>query len=83
MSDRQRYDVVQPRHYVNADGEPKTAWTRIGSAWEGKGGGWSAILDALPLPSLSKDGLIETRILIMPPKAPSAGQTDADDSIPY
>jgi hypothetical protein len=63
-----RYDVLAARTYVDSNGEERSAFTRIGTAWRMKErDGYSITLEALPLPSL-KDGKLETRILMMPPK---------------
>lgn len=63
-----RYDVLVARPYVDSHGEEKTSFTRIGVAWPMKErDGFSITLEALPLPSI-KDGKVETRILMMPPK---------------
>lgn len=48
----------------------KSFFRKIGSAWP-TANGWSITLDALPLPQLNRDGKIETRILLMPPKESS------------
>ena len=46
-----RYDVCTGRKYTTSGGEEKTAWTRIGTAFEKDGRISSAKLDALPLPN--------------------------------
>jgi hypothetical protein len=63
----ERLDAVVAREYSDRDGNKKTSWTRIGSAWPTKNGGWSITLDALPTPTMGERGL-ETRILLMEPK---------------
>lgn len=78
MSDRTRYDIVSARIYTNSNGEERTAWTRLGSAFPTKNNGWALVFDALPLPSINDKGQMETRALIMPPRTP-----DIDDGIPY
>lgn len=65
MSDRM--DAVTAREYTDRDGNKKTSWTKIGSAWPTKNGGYSISLDALPLPAMGERGL-ETRIVLMAPK---------------
>lgn len=62
-----RLNAVTPRQYVDGNGESRTAYTTIGSAFETKNG-WAIRLDALPAPSLGKSGQIETTILLLPPK---------------
>jgi hypothetical protein len=63
-----RYDVLIARPYVDQHGEEKASFTRIGTAWPMKErDGFSITLEALPIPTL-KDGKLETRILMMPPK---------------
>ncbi len=63
-----RYDVLTARTYVDSHGEEKVSFTRIGTAWPMKErDGFSITLEALPIPTL-KDGKLETRILMMPPK---------------
>jgi hypothetical protein len=64
----ERMDAVTAREYEDSQGNKKTAWTKIGSAWPTRNGGWSISLDALPLPTLGERGL-ETRIMLMVPKA--------------
>jgi hypothetical protein len=46
-----KYDVVVGCKYTTSSGEEKTAWTRIGTAFEKDGRISSAKLDALPLPN--------------------------------
>jgi len=93
-----RLDAVVAREYTDRDGNKKTQWTKIGSAWATKSGGWSITLEALPLPSMGERGL-ETRIILMVPKARDdhqrqparqqeqsmygSGPADFDDEIPF
>lgn len=63
----ERLDAVVAREYTDRDGNQKTQWTKIGSAWPAKNNGWSITLDALPVPVMGERGL-ETRILLMVPK---------------
>lgn len=76
-----RMDVVAPRTYEK-NGEQKTAYTRIGTAWEMQGGGWRVVLEALPLPQIGKNGQLETQLLLFPPKdnaeQPARGSYSAD-----
>lgn len=71
-----RMDIVTPR--AGSDG--KTYFTKIGSAWETKSGGWSLSFDALPIASMNDKGQLETRALLMVPRerdgmSPSTRQT--------
>lgn len=45
-----RLDAMAPRKYKDRDGNEKTAWQRVGAAFEGKNGGWNVILEVMPLP---------------------------------
>ena len=63
----ERLDAVVAREYTDRDGNKKTQWTKIGSAWPRRDGGWSISLEALPLPAMGERGL-ETRIMLMQPK---------------
>lgn len=70
-----RMDIVTPR--AGSDG--KTYFTKIGSAWETKSGGWSLSFDALPIAGMNDKGQLETRALLMVPRerdgaAPQRGQ---------
>lgn len=68
-----RFDIVSPRAYTDRNGEVKTAFTRIGTAWAMKNGnGFSLTFDALPVPSLNDKGALEVRCLMMPPKSDDA-----------
>lgn len=59
-----RMDIVCPR--AGSDG--KTYWTKIGSAWPNKTGGYSLTFEALPLQSLNDKGQLECRALLMEPR---------------
>lgn len=83
-----RLDALQAREY-DAGGTKKTAFTKIGAAFEMKGGGWSVVLDAMPAPV---DG--QFKVLLMKPKpkedkpaqqSASAGgfSRDLDDDIDF
>lgn len=65
-----RLDALMARDYESG-GETKTAFTRIGAAFETKAGGWSVILEAMPAPV---EG--QYKILLMVPK-PKDGQRQA------
>lgn len=59
-----RFDIVTPRK--GRDG--KTFWTKIGVAFENKTGGYNLSFEALPIASMTDDGCIETRALMMEPR---------------
>ena len=63
------YNILVPRQYTNKDGEEKTAFTKIGTAWPMKGKeGFSLTFDALPVPSInSKTNKLECKALLMLP----------------
>lgn len=61
-----RLDALTASTYTK-DGQEKTKYTRIGTAWETANGGWSITLEALPVPTMGQRGL-ETKILLMPPR---------------
>lgn len=94
----QRLDALIVREYQTSNGDTKAAFTKIGTAWPAKqGAGFSIVLDALPLPSMSRDGKLECRILLREPlpardDAPRNGTParnnrapvdDLDDSVPF
>jgi hypothetical protein len=62
-----RLDAVAVSEYTDRAGEKKSKFTRIGTAWETKNGGWSVELDALPVATMGERG-IATRFLLMVPK---------------
>lgn len=92
----ERYDVSIGRQY-EANGQTKTAWTKIGVAFPTKGGGFSVALEALPLPQINdRTGKIETRLFMFPAergdrqqaprqqqKASGGGYGDLDSEIPF
>ena len=63
-----RLDVLTPRTYTGSDGQERTAWTRLGSAWAEPGKGIWVTLDALPTASIGRNGQIETRMWLTTPK---------------
>lgn len=64
-----RLDAMIATEYTDRDGNTKTQWTNIGTAWPAKSGvGYSITLKALPIPSLSRDGKLEVRIVLMEPR---------------
>jgi hypothetical protein len=87
-----RLNIVSPRNYTTRDGEVKTAFTKIGVAYATKSG-WALTFEALPLPSINDKGVIETKVLLMPPREDDAGDKPRrsvsrsdeprDDDIPF
>jgi hypothetical protein len=87
-----RLNIVSPRNYTTRDGEVKTAFTKIGVAFATKSG-WALTFEALPLPSINDKGVIETKVLLMPPReddggsksrnADHRGAVGPDDDIPF
>lgn len=63
----ERLDAMTAREYTDRDGNKKTQWTKVGSAWPTKSGGWSISFDVLPLPTMGERGL-ETRVILMKPQ---------------
>ena len=90
-----RLDAMIATEYTDRDGNTKTQWTNIGTAWPAKSGvGYSITLKALPIPSLSRDGKLEVRIVLMEPRereAPRgngrqqapASRDNLDDGVPF
>lgn len=67
MSDR--YDLMVARQYTTRDGEVKSQFTKIGVAFAMREkDGFSLSFEALPVPSLNREGKLETRVLMMVPK---------------
>lgn len=58
-----RYDATSPREYTDRNGDKKTSWIRVGTAFE-KEGRISILLDAYPLPGA--DGV--AKIVLMEPR---------------
>lgn len=58
-----RYDATSPREYTDRNGDKKTSWVRVGTAFE-KDGRISVLLDAYPLPG--PDGT--AKIVLMEPR---------------
>lgn len=81
----ERLDAVAARDYTTRDGEAKTAFTRIGTAWATRNGGWRVVLEALPVARLTDKGQVETSFLLMPPKSSGSGggAPAADDDVPF
>lgn len=79
----ERMDLLSARPYTDKNGEARTAFTRIGTAWQTTKG-WSLTFDALPLPSMNDKGVVETRVLMMPPREPQQrGPAQADPDAPF
>jgi hypothetical protein len=80
-----RYDIVSPREGSNG----KTYYTKIGTMWPAKNGGFSLTFDALPIPGLNRDGKLEVRVLAFEPRddarpaqrAPA--HDDLNDDVPF
>lgn len=89
-----RLDALIAREYESG-GEKRTAFTKIGAAFETRNGGWSVVLDAMPAPI---EG--QFKILLMEPKekkqstardnyqrgteqAQSSYGTPLDDDLPF
>lgn len=62
-----RYDASAPREYTDREGNKKTAWNRVGVAFE-KDGKITVLLEAYPLPGA--DGT--AKIILMEPREKSA-----------
>lgn len=75
-----RYDIVTPR--ARKDG--KTFWLKIGSGFARDNGGYSIVLDALPIPD--KDGKV-TMLMSEPREKRQeirlAGSDDFDQEVPF
>lgn len=70
-----RLDAVTARKYTDKNGEGKTAYTRIGTAWAFKeGNGWTVRLEAIPAP---QDG--EFTILLFEPKPRNDTRQQSND----
>lgn len=64
-----RYELLTVRSYTDTQGEEKKAFTKIGTVWPMKDrDGFSISFDALPVPVLNREGQLETRALMLPPK---------------
>jgi hypothetical protein len=80
-----RMDILTARSYTARDGEKKTAFSRIGTAWPMKNGGWRLTFEAIPVPSLNDKGEVETTALMMEPKPrdDAPRQSNSSDSVPF
>jgi hypothetical protein len=78
----QRLDAIMARKYTDRDGNEKSAFTRIGTAFATQSGGYSVVLDAMPAPEAAQNGGMQYRLLLMVPKPrdgdapPSRGTAD-------
>ena len=91
----QRYDALSTRAYTDRDGNAKTQWVNIGTAFTGNDGSIRVLLNALPLPGFDRDGKIETVIHLREPRARDEAprgngtpaskpvQGDIDDEVPF
>lgn len=88
----ERLIAKSPRSYTTRDGEVKTTWVTVGSAWPTDAGGWRIQFDALPIPQVGKSGQIETTVVLMQPKdddrpasntSRRAPAPASDDDIPF
>lgn len=70
-----RLNIISPRQYTTRDGEVKTAFNKIGVAFATKNGGWSLTFEALPLPAINDKGVLETKVLLMPPREDDGQRT--------
>ena len=69
-----RLDVLTVREYEQ-NGEKKSAWTRIGVAFQSKdGSGWDLILDALPMSG---------KVFMREPKARDNGSGSGNSGAPF
>jgi hypothetical protein len=79
----QRLDAIMARKYTDRDGNEKSAFTRLGTAFPITNGGYSIVLDAMPAPEAAQNGGLQYRLLLMVPKprdgdAPRSGGTPAE-----
>lgn len=59
-----RYDLLTAREVGD-----KTYWTRVGVAFENRdGNGFSLSFEAMPIPSLDRDGKLQVRVLMKVPR---------------
>lgn len=64
----ERHDLLMTRGYTDREGNPKTAYTKIGTAFAlPDNGGFRLKFDAMPVPTIY-DGKVELSILMLPPK---------------
>ena len=81
-----RYDLVTPR-----ESNGKTFYTKVGVMWPMDRGGFSLTFEALPIPSINRDGKLEVRVLAFEPRdddRPARGgvapsRDDLNDDVPF
>jgi hypothetical protein len=79
MSNGQRLDAIMARKYTDRDGNEKSAFTRLGTAFPITNGGYSIVLDAMPAPEAAQNGGLQYRLLLMVPK-PRDGEANRSGS---
>lgn len=71
----QRLDALMVREYTTREGETKASFTKVGTAFANQnGGGYTLVLEAVPVPSIGKDGAPQIRLLLREPLPPRDGQ---------
>lgn len=65
-SSKKRWDVCVSTIGKDEDGEPKTFYRRIGTAWEQKNNAISITFDALPVAEIY-EGKVSTRCVLFEP----------------
>ena len=76
----QRYDACTPRPYKKKDGEEKTYWHKVGTAWKSDKGLITVYLDSYPVPDPSKEG--KAVIMLFEPKEESEERRESKSSRP-
>lgn len=76
-----RYDLLTAREYTTKNGEIKKSWTKVGSAWDRDGGGFSMTFDALPLPD--KDGQVRVLAAVPKERGERKPTQELNDEIPF
>lgn len=66
-------NAVAVSQYADANGQIQKSYSTIGRAFETKTG-WIVRLNALPLPSLNEKGIVETVLMLMPPREDNRAQ---------
>jgi hypothetical protein len=79
-----RLDAMVAREWTDRDGAVKTSWTKIGVAFPAKSGnGYSISFEALPIPTIGRDGKLECRVMLrepLPPRDAAPAQRAAPSS---
>lgn len=60
-------EITAVTTYTDREGNSKNQFSRIGTAWPMKNGGFRLVFNALPVPTMGDKG-IETMALALPPK---------------